>query len=385
MLFTDQSLVADFKAELAETSSEMSRIQARRLVLINQLQRAGVAGKEGARSMVDWAASTLDITHASAQRLVTAANRLYREDPYLFEQLESGEITFDRAMAALELTGAGAPERVVDKSFELDLTAVNRLTHQYRRISRKDEQQAFADRYFTIQPTLDNSRWTGRFELPAAAGAIVDQAVSERTDELRRQPGSDEYTRNQLQADALVMVSMDSLSRDTESVGGSIDATVFINLDEANGSGGELGAELAFGPRVGPNLLDEILCGGAVQLVGLENGKPVVTSQSASAIPPAVQKYVQWRDKGCTVSGCSSRYRLQVHHIRHRSHHGDHDPYNLATLCWFHHHVAVHQSGFTLHPDDPPGCRRLVRPKQGATFCEAEPEPHRGWGHDPPW
>ncbi|MEA2000507.1 MAG: DUF222 domain-containing protein [Actinomycetota bacterium] len=372
MLFTDQSLVADFKAELAETSSEMSRLQARRLVLINQLQRAGVAGQDGARSMVDWTASALDIPHTAAQQLVDAANRMYRTDPYLFEQLKAGEITFDRAMAALRLMGAGAPDLVVDKSFDLDLTTVNRLTHQHRRISRKDEQQAFTDRYFTIQPTLDNSRWTGHFELPAVEGAIVDQAISERTDELRKQPGGDNYTRNQLQADALVMISMDSLDRDadSESAGSGIDATVFVDFDQVNGTAGELGAELAYGPRVGPNLLDEILCGGTVQLVGLEDGKPIVTSQSASAIPPAVHKYVQWRDKGCTVSGCSSRYRLQVHHIKHRAHHGDHDPDNLATLCWFHHHIAIHQSGFTLHADDPPGCRRLVRPNRG---------------HDPPW
>lgn len=371
MLFSDPTLVTDFKAELAETSNKVSQLQARQLVIINQLQRAGVAGEHGARSMVDWAASTMDINHSAAAQLVDAANRMYREDPYLFEELESGDITLDRAMATMRLAGADAPESVVDKSFELDLTAVNRLIHQYRRISRKDEQQTFNDRHFVIQPSLDDSRWTGHFELPALEGSIVDQAIAERADELRRQPRGDYYTRNQLQADALVMISQDSLS--TETVPGSgagFDGAVFIDLDRASESGGELGAELEYGPRVGPSVIDEILCGGSVQLIGLENGKPVVTSQSASAVPPAVRNFVAWRDKGCTVAGCSSRYRLQAHHIRHRAHHGDHDPDNLATLCWFHHHIAVHQTGFTLHPEDPPGCRRLVRPSRG---------------HDPPW
>jgi hypothetical protein len=147
-----------------------------------------------------------------------------------------------------------------------------------------------------------------------------------------------------------------------------MDAAVFIDLDRANGTGGELGAELQYGPRVGPNVLLEILCGGSVQMVGLEGGKPIVTSQSASAIPPAVRDFVAWRDRGCSVSGCSSRYRLQPHHIRHRAHQGDHDPDNLATLCWFHHHVAVHQSGFTLETINESGTFALIRP-----------------GHDPPW
>lgn len=341
-------------------------MQARLLVILNQLQRAGVAGEDGAGSMVDWAATTLDISHGAARQLVDAANRMYRTDPVLVEELESGEITLDRAMATMRLMGADAPATVVDKSLELDLTAVNRLVHQYRRICRKDEQQTFADRHFVIQPSLDESRWTGHFELPAVEGQIVDRAISQRADEIRQQPGGDYYTRNQLQADALVMISQDSLDADTScGVAGGWDATVFVDLDQANATGGELGAELQYGPRVGPGVLEGILCGGSVRLVGLQDGKPVVTTPRASAIPPAIRRFVAWRDKGCTVAGCTSRYRLQAHHIRHRAHDGDHDPDNLATLCWFHHHIAIHQTGFTLHPSDPPGCRRLIRPNHG--------------------
>jgi hypothetical protein len=239
------------------------------------------------------------------------------------------------------------------------------LVNQYRRISRKDEQQTFSDRHFVIQPSLDESRWTGHFELPALEGSIVDQAIMQRADELRQQPGGDYFTRTQLNADALVVISQNSLDGDNTTGGSGIDGTVFVDLDQANGSGGELGSELQYGPRVGPNLLDEVLCGGSVQLVGLERGKPVVSSQSTSAIPPAVRRFVAWRDKRCTVAGCTSRYRLQAHHIKHRAHHGDNDPDNLATLCWFHHHIAIHQTGFTLHPSDPPGCRRLIRPNRG--------------------
>jgi hypothetical protein len=49
--------------------------------------------------------------------------------------------------------------------------------------------------------------------------------------------------------------------------------------------------------------------------------------------------------------------------MRHNG--GDHDPDNLATLCWFHHHVAIHGAGFRIEPSGPPGCRRLIRPYRG--------------------
>ncbi len=372
MLFTDPELVTDFRAELAETKAEISRLQARQLTLLNQLQRAGVAEADGARSMVDWTATALDVNQSTAQRLVDAANRMYRTDPYLYEQMEDGEISFDRAMATLSLMGASAPMGVVDRSFNLDLTAVNRLIGQYRRISHKDEQQAFSDRYLTIQPNLDNSVWRGSFELPGVEGSIVDQAISGRVDELRRLPGADFFSRSQLNADALVAISQDFLgdAGDDNITGTGGAVTVFVDLEEANGTSGELGAEMKYGPRVGPSVLEEILCGGTVRLVGLEDGQPVVTSQAATAIPPAVRDYVAWRDKGCAISGCHSRYRLQIHHIKHRANGGDHDPDNLVTLCWFHHHVAIHRAGFTLDQGRPPYCRSLVPPNPG---------------HDPPW
>ncbi len=68
-----------------------------------------------------------------------------------------------------------------------------------------------------------------------------------------------------------------------------------------------------------------------MHLVGLVNGQPVVTSDAARVIPPAVRRLVAWRDGGCTIDGCRSRYRLQVHHIKPRAGGGGHDPDNLTT------------------------------------------------------
>jgi hypothetical protein len=116
--------------------------------------------------------------------------------------------------------------------------------------------------------------------------------------------------------------------------------SVFADLDAVASSGGELGAEIEYGPRVGPETLREALCNGAVRLIGIEHGRPVVTSDAAHTIPGAIRAFVARRDSRCTIDGCRSRYRLQPHHIRHRVHGGTHDPANLTTLCWYHHHVA---------------------------------------------
>ena len=74
----------------------------------------------------------------------------------------------------------------------------------------------------------------------------------------------------------------------------------------------------------------------------------------------AGEEVVIARDGGCVVDGCDSRYRLEVHHVIPRSEGGSHDAENLVTLCWYHHHVAIHGRGMRLDPQSPPGRRRLI-------------------------
>ncbi|MEA3510364.1 MAG: DUF222 domain-containing protein, partial [Actinomycetota bacterium] len=233
-----------------------------------------------------------------------------------------------------------------------------------RRITRIAAHQAFTERFVAVQPTLDESsrRITG--QLSGIDGDVFERALYARADELRLLPGGNQHTRGQLQADALVAMAHDSLNRnhngEASSSGGSV--SILVDLDEANGTGGEYGATIEYGPRVGPDTLEELLCTGTVQIIGLTDGQPVVTTKASRAIPPAVRRLVAARDGGCTIAGCTSRYRLEPHHIRLRSDGGTHDPENLTTLCWFHHHVAIHQQGLRIDPNSPPLKRRLIKP-----------------------
>jgi hypothetical protein len=53
-----------------------------------------------------------------------------------------------------------------------------------------------------------------------------------------------------------------------------------------------------------------------------------------------IQERDEWR---CQAPGCSSRQRLESHHIIFRSHEGDDDPDNLITLCHGHHRHGIHE------------------------------------------
>ncbi|MEN8113717.1 MAG: DUF222 domain-containing protein [Actinomycetota bacterium] len=355
------------RKRLSEVESQLSDLHCEQAVLVNELDKVNTDGAEGHRSMIDWVSAELDVDRRNAADMVFAARHLgkHRE---IENRLGEGWITFDRAVALVRLADAGADRATMHHAERLDLAGVARLTARQRRVTSKDEHDILTGRFVSIQPTLDESSWRLSGQLPAVEGRIVEQALCDSADQLHTLPGGEDYTRAQRQADALVMMASDSLDQKTDEATKQVRSTVtvFIDLDQAQGSGGELGATVEYGPRIAPNTLEELLCGGSVQIVGLDQGQPVITTRTSRQIPPPVRRLVAHRDGGCTIAGCTSRYRLEPHHIRHRADGGSHDPDNLTTLSWFHHHIAIHRQGLHIDPDSPPLKRRLLRTPVGA-------------------
>ncbi len=365
-MYSSEARIIDDVAELEANDARISQLLTRQKVIVNDLDKAGIARRDGSRSMVEWLQSRLDMSRRSASELLYAA-RWFKKHRPIERRLSDGIVSFDRAMTALRLAVAGADDSVVEQSYHLDQHQVARMAARQRRVSTVDERRAFEEQYFSVQPTLDESTWMLSGRLSGSDGRVVEKALHDRAEELHALPHGEASSRGQRQAAALVAMAQDSLDAFTDEREASVQSsiTVFVDLDAANGSGGELGAEVEYGPRVGPAILEELLCSGSVRVIGLADGRLVVTSDAARAIPPAVRHTVAWRDGGCTIDGCSSRYRLQPHHIRERRHGGTHDPDNLTTLCWYHHHVAIHGQGFRIDPDSPPQRRCLVRARGG--------------------
>ena len=344
---------------MLEGEAAIARIRAHQIKALAQLDVAQVHSGDGARSMHEWVAARLDVTHETAGALVEAC-RIIPEHPESASRLSAGIVTFDRAAATAKLAASGASRDDVALSFGFDLAGVARLYARQHRITRSEERNVFRDRFVAIQPSLDNSSWRLWGRLPATDGSIVEQARTARAESLPTDVGGQRDS-NRRRADALVSISQDSIDTPIEGSGGA-NVTVFVDASIAAATAGEGGAEVASGPRVGPATLERILCEGTVQVVAVDQYRPVAASSASRAIPPATRRFTLWRDGGCVIAACRSRYRLQPHHVVLRSHGGSHDAENLATLCWYHHHVAIHGAGFRLDPDSPPQRRRLLPP-----------------------
>jgi hypothetical protein len=284
------------------------------------------------------------------------------EDRNIEDLLADCRIGFERAVLMARLRIAGASDREVEDSLGFDLAGLERLVAARNRITTTDETARFADRYLMIQPNLDESVWRLWGLLPGMDGQLVEKALLQKADGFAPMPGEG---RSQRLADALTSVCLDSLTGSSEGQEGRevTVAEVFVDAHLAAPTFGETGVTLSSGLRAGPNTLSEILCTGKVRVVFTgDNGQPIGASDLSEAIPPALRSFIWWRDQGvCVIDGCRSRYRLQPHHIKERSQGGDHHPDNLALLCWFHHHVVIHELGYRIDPDSPLQRRRLIR------------------------
>jgi hypothetical protein len=127
------------------------------------------------------------------------------------------------------------------------------------------------------------------------------------------------------------------------------EVTVVVDARSATATSGESGVSVLGGPRVGRKALEGVICNSIAEVIGIaDDGRPLDMGRRTRTVSPALRRFVLARDMGCTVDGCSSSYRLEVHHTIDWAEGGSTDAEDLVSLCWFHHQVAIHRLGLRL-------------------------------------
>ena len=296
--------------------------------------------QDGYRSIVDWTAARADVSHETARSICWTASRLQgaRE---VAERVASGEISFDRAEQLARL-----PEEHRDQHEGYDISQLRRLVAHHKRLTRKREKEAgIGYLHFGHADEQATSYWG---KLPGLDARIMEKAVDQRADEII--PADQKLAVAERRALALVSILQDSLYQNGEEPEAApAEVAVIVDARTAAETNGETGVAVLTGPRVGPGALHEIMCNGIVEVFGItEDGEPLNLGRRSRTVDRKLRRHVLGRDGGCTVDGCSSRYRLEIHHVLPWAHGGRTDADDLITLCWFHHHVSVHREGLQI-------------------------------------
>ncbi len=332
---------------LREEEAVIARARARQMAWLRVADAMQLPTADGAKSMREWAASRLDISPETAYRLTTTARRLL-DAPDLARELVSGDITFDRA----EATSRIPVDSQVEALKGLDIQGLRRLASRHRRLTTADDHAGHESQHLTLQPNLDESRWDIWGALDGYSGAVVNKVLTEEADRLPDLPDEPPAGIGYRRAVALTNLCENSTS------GGASTPLITVFVDR-------IGIEVEAGPSVGPGILDKLACSAALEVIHDTDGKPLGVGRKTRIISNRLKRFVLHRDGGCTADGCTSRYRLEPHHIVPWSEGGPTDPENLTTLCWFHHHVVVHGRGYRIDPKLGPGRIRFIRPDRG--------------------
>jgi hypothetical protein len=334
--------------QLVGIESARTRLAALEVAVIAEADRRQVPLADGCRTTAEWVAGRLDIP-AERARLLTRLAVGLGALPATAERLSRGETSLDRAALVAAAATPESEEEWWERLRCHDLAGAARVVRRHRGITRHQERRAHADSYVLVQPSLDESWWNLSGGLAGIAGQVVSDALRTKADEFPRHEGSLAHRQ---------ALALEALCAGEEPPGPHL--TAFFDLDAA-AANPAAGAELAWGPTIGPDAVEEILCNGRVRLVGTDQGRPIVTSNQSGGIPPAVRDFVKFRDGGCRAPGCDSRHRLQVHHIVPRSAGGTHHPDDLITMCWYHHNIVVHRRGMKIETQ-PDGSIRFLLP-----------------------
>lgn len=223
---------------------------------------------------------------------------------------------------------------------------MRRLVAHHKRLTRKRERTVGNGFLNFGSEELVRSFWG---ELPGLDSRIVEKAVDQRADEII--PGDARLGVAQRRALALVAICQDSFYSTGEEVPSSpVEVAVIVDARTAAPSNGEAGVSVLARPRIGPRALEEILCNGIIEVIGItEGGEPLNLGRKTRTVSRKLRRFVLARDGGCTEEGCSSNYRLEVHHSPPWYRGGRTDADQLITLCWYHHHIAVHREGLEVH------------------------------------
>jgi 5-methylcytosine-specific restriction endonuclease McrA len=160
----------------------------------------------------------------------------------------------------------------------------------------------------------------------------------------------------QQQADALALVAETALAHELDPAPGQERYQVVVHVDAAVLADPDQPGQSALedGVHVPAETSRRLACDATrVTMRHARDGAVLDVGRRTRAIPPALRRALQARDRGCRFPGCGVRH-AQGHHLWHWANGGPTRLDNLALLCR-RHHRAVHEEGY-----------RVVREADGA-------------------
>ena len=353
-------------AEITELCACLYAATYRLLVLIRQFDHEKLWVLPGLCSCAHWLNLKCGIGMNAAREKVRVANAL-PELPKISDAFSKGELSYSKVRAMTRVANEDNEDFLLMIARHGSAHHVESLVAKYRRAVRLQElelsNKQYAERsahyYFD-----DDGAFVINARFPAEQGALIMKALDLAIDQnngvaklhdsdLTAVTPSRRESFSARRADAIAEMAESYLANGPTSSSSADRYQVMVHVTaETSDSASETNNYVENGPHVSAETTKRIGCDSSLSvLIEDENGSPLNIGRKSRVIPAAMRRALRARDEGCRFPGCTHRYFIDGHHIKHWANGGETSLENLVQLCR-HHHRLVHEGGFSCERGD---------------------------------
>ena len=336
--------------EIGELTGQRNAIDGRLVEIVAEIDRDGLWGATGARSLPALVAWKAGVSPRNAEVMVAVAHRL-EEFPRCAEAMREGRLSLDQVGVVAEGAAEGSDEHYAQ--FAASAT-VTQLRTAVKLEPRPDPEPKREPERSIKKTTHDDGSTTYTIRLPKLEAAKLDAAIASHQDALiadwkrdhaageTGEPVSDEAPPFPNQVDGFMSVVDAGWDADVQRRPHGQHTTVVVHLDVERRM-----AAMHLGPALTDDERRLLLCDATCEVWLERHGQPIGAGRTTRTISRRLRRALEHRDRCCVVPGCGATRGLHAHHVIHWEDGGVTELHNLVLVCPYHHRLH-HQGGITI-------------------------------------
>lgn len=322
--------------QLSELTGQRNAIDGRIVDIIAEIDRDGLWGATGARSVTALVAWKTGTSHGNAAAIAAVAHRL-ESFPRCAQGMREGRLSLDQVGVIAERAGEGSDGHYAQLA---EVATVSQLRTAIRLEPRPDPGPRPGPQP-AISKTADTDFAFWRITLPHAESATFEAALQSHRDalitewKLNRDNGSASCDRQPpmpTSVDAFMQLVQTGWDAEVQRRPQGHCTTVVVHLDAEQ----RIGA-LHLGPVLPDAERQYLTCDATCEVWFERNGEVIGSGRSTRTISRRLRRALEHRHRTCAVPGCGATRGLHAHHIRHWEDGGATELDNLVLLCAYHH------------------------------------------------
>ncbi|WP_156690011.1 HNH endonuclease signature motif containing protein, partial [Mycobacterium sp. Marseille-P9652] len=330
--------------ELAELAGQRNAVDGRIAEIVAEIDRDGLWGMTGTRSVQAMVAWKLGLSPATAHTFTTVASR-WAEFPRCTQALREGQLSLDQVGVIAARAGEGSDAHYAQLAA---VATVSQLRTAIGLEPRPDPApRPEPERALTKTTTGRGSCY--RISLPPLDAARFDAALAAHREALvadwkRDGEGDGAANRPPIPGAVEAFLRLVETGWDVEAARRphSAHTTVVVHLDVK-----ERAAALHLGPLLSDADRHYLTCDTTGEVWLERHGQPLGAGRTTRTISRRLRRALEHRHPTCAVPGCGATRGLHAHHLKHWEDGGPTELTNLILLCPYHHRLH-HRGELTI-------------------------------------